>query len=163
MNKKELASKAAGILRDRDVRKTVPPSKTKLYVRDENGDKKTFSVSIKQKSVSFNEQDISVVIDALADAIVDGIRNGEELFLMGMGTIAPYYRAPRHVRNPFGEGLIDIPPHLVVKYTPGKRVKTAMRDFELTQTHEEMKKYAGKYTVFTDEDDEGDGGDDDGD
>ena len=156
MKKKELAARAAEILRERDVRKTVPPAKTKLHVKDENGNQTTFTVAIKQKSIPLNEQDVSVVIDALAQAIVDNIRNGGDLSLYGMGTIAPHYRAPRHVKNPIADGLIDVPAHLTVKYTPGKYVKTAIRLFEETQTEEEMRRLSNKYSKYKNEDEDGD-------
>lgn len=156
MKKKELTAKTAEILRERDARKTVPPARSKLYVRDEEGNQRTLSVVRKQKSIPLNEQDVSIVIDALIEAILDNIRNGGDLTLYGMGTLAPHYRAPRQVRNPRDNSLIEVPPHLTVKYTPGKYIKTAIRVFESTQTEEEMKMLSNKYSGTADEDEDGD-------
>ena len=124
MNKKELAQKAARILRINDYKKPVHIPKQVLRVS--LGDRST-SLSIKpyDKEVIYTVEDVECILEALLTAIVDGMKNGEETFLYGFGTFAPKLRAARRVVRVDNGEWADIKEHYVPVFESGKDMRMA--------------------------------------
>jgi len=130
MIKKDLVSRATAILHDKDVRKDVPAIKSKLHIRDEDGNESQIVIRKEPKGYLFNESDVSAILDALCEAVVDGLREGQGCMLYNMGSIDIVNRAARTLKRVDGGGMCTVPEHLVPKFTCGKALRMAVKIYE---------------------------------
>lgn len=66
-------------------------------------------------------------LDATIQAITECLAAGDSITLTGFGSFKVAKRAPRKGRNPRTGMEIDIPASNVVKFTPGKNLKDAVK------------------------------------
>ena len=71
-------------------------------------------------------KDISVVVDALFETVVDTVASGEEVGIQGFGKWASIERPGRPIVTPQGES-IELPDMNVIKFTPGTPFKQKVR------------------------------------
>ena len=67
------------------------------------------------------------VVSCVYEAIKKGLRKGQAVTLVGFGTFSVGKRKARVGRNPQTGKEIKIPAKKVVKFTPGKALKTAVK------------------------------------
>lgn len=130
MIRKDLVSRAASILSKKRVRKLVPAIKSKLYIRDDEGHESQFVVKHEQRGYLLNEADVNAVLDALLEALVSIIKDGEDITLYGIGTLGHQYWSPRPINFVDGSGKKMIEGHYIAKFTPGKYIKEALKIYE---------------------------------
>ncbi len=68
-----------------------------------------------------------IALDAVIDALREGIASGESVTFTGFGSFKVTERAARKGRNPRTGKEINIPACKVVKFTPGKKLKEAVK------------------------------------
>ena len=66
-------------------------------------------------------------LDATIEAITECLKAGDAITLTGFGSFKVAKRAARKGRNPRTGKEIDIAPCAVVKFTPGKSLKEAVK------------------------------------
>lgn len=151
MIRKDLVSRAAAILSRKKVRKLVPAIKSKLYIRDDEGHESQFVVKHERRGYLLNESDVNAVLDALLEALVSIIKDGEEITLYGIGTLGHQYWKGREVDFVDGSGKKVIGGHLIAKFAPGKFIKEALKYYEST-----LDGGVDKYLNKTEDDEDGD-------
>ena len=71
--------------------------------------------------------DARKAVDAMIRVTVQSLREGERLTLTGLGTFSVQQKSERVGRNPRTGEEITIPASKVVKFTPGKTLKDAIK------------------------------------
>jgi len=74
-----------------------------------------------------NRSQIEGVIDALAAAIIDGVKAGEVVTITGFGQFLAQARKAREGVNPRTGERMTIPPVVIPKFVAGKNLKEALR------------------------------------
>lgn len=73
---------------------------------------------------------------AFLDTIMDNMENGNTVSFYGFGTFGIKNRAERTVKEPNAGEICVIPEHLLPKFVPGKRMKMAVRRWEIIKDRE---------------------------
>lgn len=131
MTKKEMASAVASVLRERGVRKPVSIPKHKFTIIAPDGDRADFTVKQSDMEVIYTVNDVSIIIDAICDTIVDALKSGDNISIYDFGTLRLHRRAARKVKQPGTETWYDVEERLVPKFIYGKRLSMAARSYEL--------------------------------
>jgi DNA-binding protein HU-beta len=97
------------------VRKTTQ-EKTKLM-------KKADLVDVVAQQKNLQRQQVEITIDALIDAIADGLSKGERIDLRGFGAFAVRESAARTGRNPQTGAPIEIAARRVPTFKAGKELR----------------------------------------
>lgn len=84
---------------------------------------KTELVKTAAEAAGVTQADAGKVLDAITDAIIDAVKAGDKVTLVGFGTFEPVTRAARKGRNPATGKEIDIAAKTSGKFSPGKRLK----------------------------------------
>lgn len=71
--------------------------------------------------------DAERVVDTVIDSITEGLKNGEEVSLAGLGIFSTKMRPARQGRNPRTGESIQIPAMRVPKFRPAKALKDAVK------------------------------------
>lgn len=123
MNKTQVISEAAKILRSKSIRKyvTVPPQD--FTISDNEGNSKVFTVKKTGVSVPFSNDDIRMIFDACIQVIKNNIMNGVVTSFQGFGTFGVKYRPPRITKLVNTDDKIVIKGRFVPKFTFGKDLK----------------------------------------
>jgi integration host factor subunit beta len=75
------------------------------------------------RQVSLTRKQSEVIVDAVFEAILDALREGDKIELRGFGSFRIRQRASRSGRNPkTGEGVL-VPPRKVPSFKPGKELR----------------------------------------
>ena len=69
----------------------------------------------------------AAAVDSLLDGITRALRKGDPITFVGFGTFKTSQRRARLARNPRTGDAIKIPKRRVVRFTPGKALKIAVR------------------------------------
>ena len=131
MTKKKLVSKAAEILRQNNVRKSVPTQKSILHVSDDDGNVRDFTIKKPGRGVLFNVDDVSAVLDACLVAIEDSLKNGEDVTLHGFGSFNLKYIEERIATIPSTGEKRDIGSHYVPRFAFGKKLRMAVKVYNM--------------------------------
>ena len=81
--------------------------------------------SVAAKS-GLSKADAGKAVDAVIDSIIDGLKDGEEIRLVGFGTFKTIQTKAREGRNPQTGATIQIPAKRQPKFVAGKAVKDAV-------------------------------------
>ena len=154
MNKKDLVSRAAEILRQNDIRKPVKIKKHKFQIIDEDGDVAYFTVKRADKQVLYTVDDISNIIDACIEAVLESIRRGEEVNVRGFGTLGLHYRAARRTKQPGTEDWYEIDAHYIPKFFSGNDLRAAAKVYDISRKG--LVDADTSYEIDFDEDEDGD-------
>jgi len=60
-------------------------------------------------------------VDAFVEAAHEALKKGENVQLIGFGTLAPVKKAARKGINPLTKAIINIPEKKVIRFRPGKK------------------------------------------
>lgn len=132
MKKKGLISRAAEILRQNDVRKTVPPVTKTFHITDDDGNISHFTVKTPSKGVLFSNADVSEVLDALMATIVETLRTGEEVSLRDFGTFGLKFRPARDTKMPGTNTPVTVSARHVPKFFFGNSLRMAAKMYDLS-------------------------------
>lgn len=132
MNKKELSSRVAEVLRANNVRKPVSVKKHTFHITDEEGNTADFHIKQQDKNVIYTVDDTMNVIDACIAVIIDAIKNGEEISIKGFGNLGLHYRAARRTKEPISGEWCEIEARYVPKFSYGNDLRMAARLYELS-------------------------------
>jgi len=132
MNRKQLVSKTAEILRQRNVRKPVTTPKHKFHISDDEGNQKDFIVRQTEKSVLYNVNDVAAILDACLEAVEDSIKHGEEIQIYGFGALGVHFRAARSTIHPATGERVQVQGRYIPKFTFGSSLRMAAKLYELS-------------------------------
>lgn len=132
MNKKELSSRVAEVLRTNNLRKPVSIKKHTFHITDEEGNSADFHIKQQDKNVIYTVDDATNVIDACIAVITDALKNGEEISIKGFGTLGLHYRAARRTKEPISGEWCEIEARYVPKFAYGNDLRMAARLYELS-------------------------------
>lgn len=152
MNKKDLVSRVAEILRENETRKPVRIKKHKFQIIDDEGNTAHFTVKREDKRVLYTAEDIDNILTACMDVVMESIRKGEEVSIRGFGTLGLHYRAARRTKRPETEDWYEIDAHYVPKFFCGNDLRAAAKVYDMTR--KEMNDNADLYSFDFDEEDE---------
>ncbi|MDR2870433.1 MAG: HU family DNA-binding protein [Deferribacteraceae bacterium] len=79
------------------------------------------------KKVGLTKKDTQSVVDTLIESIMDTLKKGNSVTLVGFGSFKVVKRAARKGRNPQSGKSIDIPARKTPKFTPGKLFKEKVK------------------------------------
>ena len=132
MTKKEYAVAIAAKLKEQGVNKSVTFPKHVFHIYDDEGNKKDFWVNKSDKTVNYNSNDIESILDAGIEVLIDTLKRGEKLSIIGVGTLGLKYRKPRATIDVFNSGdWIEVSGRYIPNFTPGKELKIAAKLYEL--------------------------------
>ena len=77
-------------------------------------------------SAGLSKNDATKAVDAVFDGIMDALKKGDEVRLVGFGTFAVSERAATKGRNPRTGEEIDIPASKQPKFKAGKTLKDSL-------------------------------------
>lgn len=125
MTRRELASRVTDALNANNIRKSLPAQKTTFHITDDQGDKKDFVIRKERTGVKYTVDDIDVILEACAEAIIDAIKHGEKVAVSKFGCLSLKKRAARISPHPVTGETQHIKEHFVVKFDCYKDLKTA--------------------------------------
>ena len=83
-------------------------------------------VALVADAAGLSKIDATKAVDAVFDGIINSLKKGDEVRLVGFGTFAVTERAASEGRNPRTGEKIDIPASKQPKFKPGKTFKDAL-------------------------------------
>ena len=87
---------------------------------------KTELVAAMAEQAGVSKKDAEKVLKAFTDVVIDELKNGMKVQLVGFGTFEVSQRAEREGRNPLTGKDIKIPASKAVKFKAGKVFKDAL-------------------------------------
>ncbi len=82
-------------------------------------------VSAMSKASGITKAEAEKALNSMQDCVVDAVRKGEKVTLVGFGTFSTVQRKARTGRNPQTGAEIKIPAKRVPKFSPGIRLREA--------------------------------------
>ncbi len=82
------------------------------------------------ESTGVGARTVDDVVDAVAGAIIEEVRAGRKVTIVGFGTFNPMRRAPRLGRNPRTGAAVPIPASKGVRFATGSTFKSALNPKE---------------------------------
>lgn len=132
MNKKDLISRVTEALRNNDIRKPVAIPKQVFHISDDEGNSKDFIVRKTDKSVLYNANDVSMILDACLSVVEDAIKHGEDVSIHGFGTLGVHKRAARKTKHPDTGEVVEVSARYVPKFSFGNNLRMAAKLYELS-------------------------------
>jgi DNA-binding protein HU-beta len=96
-----------------------PPTPTKLFCPMNKAD----LVNLVAARTELTKTDVSQVVDAAIDTIIDSVVEGKKVSILGFGSFEPRERSARQGLNPKTGEKIKIPAKRVPAFTAGKMFK----------------------------------------
>lgn len=146
MNKKDLISKTTEVLRNNDIRKPISTPKQVFHISDDEGNQKDFVVRKTDKSVLYNTNDVTAILEACLSVIEDAIKHGEDISLHGFGTLGVHKREARTAKHPVTKETVEVKERYVPKFSFGNNLRMAAKLYELSlgEVHPEVTPYIGE-------------------
>ena len=88
---------------------------------------KTELINAIVESAKISKKDATAALDATIDAIVDALKKGDKVQLVGFGSLEVKERAARKDRNPKTKEEITIPASKVPGFKAGRGLKDAVK------------------------------------
>ncbi len=82
-------------------------------------------VSAMSKASGITKAEAEKALNSMQDCVVDAVRKGEKVTLVGFGTFSTVQRKARTGRNPQTGAEIKIPAKRVPKFSPGIQLRDA--------------------------------------
>lgn len=156
MNRKRLAAKVAEVLNNNDIKKYVPAQKTTFHITDDQGGKHDFTIKKEQQGVRYMVDDIDKILEACTEVIIDLIKNGENISILGFGRLFLKKRAAHLAPHPVTGEMYHTKEHYVVKFDAYKNLKAAAAIYSINDDDNRRKAddiLAGNVS-YNDEDEE---------
>jgi len=90
------------------------------------GMNKTELINAVAEASELSKKDATKAVDSVFDTILDALKNGEKIQLIGFGNFEVRERSARKGRNPQTGEEIEIPASKVPAFKPGKALKDAV-------------------------------------
>lgn len=87
---------------------------------------KTELVAAVAEDAGISKKDAERAVNAFVNAVMDEVKGGGKVQLIGFGTFESVQRAERQVRNPQNGEAMTVPAAVVPKFKPGKAFKDAL-------------------------------------
>lgn len=152
MNKPELVSKVGEVLRTSGIKKAVSVPDCSLYVMDDAGNKKKFTVSVPDREVQYTIRDVSNILDGIFAVVEDAIKHGEEIHLYGIGSLKLSKRAAGMMKVPDKDEWYEVPEHYIPYFKVGEVIKQAARFYDATLAKSKIDPMAPIYDSCESED-----------
>lgn len=78
------------------------------------------------KNTGLTQSDVTLVLEQHGKIVIDGLKNSEEVAIIGLGKLAPSLRPGRKARNPRTGAEVDVLPSITVKFKVATAVKEAL-------------------------------------
>lgn len=88
---------------------------------------KTDLVNAVAEKGELSKKDAAKAVDAVFDSVMDSLKDGEKVQIIGFGNFEVRDRSARKGRNPQTGEEIDIPASKVPAFKPGKALKDAVK------------------------------------
>jgi DNA-binding protein HU-beta len=88
---------------------------------------KTDLINAVAEASELSKKDATKAVDAVFDTILDALKDGDKVQLIGFGNFEVRERAARKGRNPQTGEEIEIPASKVPAFKPGKALKDAVK------------------------------------
>lgn len=85
-------------------------------------------VAVVSEQAGLTKVETERVIDAVFDTIIETMRNGDEVRLMGFGTFVSAFKPASEGRNPRTGEKIHVEAHYSPKFKPGKLLKETLQN-----------------------------------
>lgn len=79
------------------------------------------------KDTGITKTAAAAAVDSLFDSLTRALKKGDSITFVGFGTFKTVQRKARTARNPQTGASIKIPKRKVVRFTPGKALKTTVK------------------------------------
>lgn len=132
MTKKDLIINVVNRLKDDDKRKPVSFPRHTFHISDSEGNHKDFIIKKSNKMVPYTVDDVNTVLDGLMEVILDALRDGDNISIIGFGTLGLHFRKPRSIKKAGTQEWTIVPGHFVPKLKSGSRMKLAAKLYELS-------------------------------
>lgn len=87
---------------------------------------KTELINAVAEASELSKKDATKAVDSVFDTILDALKNGDKIQLIGFGNFEVRERSARKGRNPQTGAEIEIPASKVPAFKPGKALKDAV-------------------------------------
>lgn len=87
---------------------------------------KTELVAAVAEDAGISKKDAERAVNAFMNAVMDEVKGGGKVQLIGFGTFESVQRAERQGRNPQNGKALTVPAAVVPKFKPGKAFKDAL-------------------------------------
>ncbi|RDU36341.1 HU family DNA-binding protein [Neobacillus piezotolerans] len=92
-----------------------------------NGMNKTELINAVAEASELSRKDATKAVDAVFDSILEALKNGDKVSLIGFGNFEVRERSARKGRNPQTGDEIEIAASKVPAFKPGKQLKDAVK------------------------------------
>lgn len=123
--KKDINVSIARRLKNAGFRKTVDNPSSKIIVIDDNRQRHRIDVERDPREVLYTSKDVECIVEAYIDELVERMRLGETISIIGFGKFVPRFRPSRTGWNPKTGEKIMTEETFSIKFRPGKRIKLA--------------------------------------
>jgi DNA-binding protein HU-beta len=79
------------------------------------------------KDAELSKVAATAAVDSLIEGVTKALKKGDSITFVGFGTFKTSVRKARTGRNPQTGASVKIPKRRVVRFTPGKALKTAVK------------------------------------
>lgn len=130
MKRKEFVRSIVDLLKESNIKKSVHVPRHRLYISDDTGTTKAFTVKGADKEIAFTSVDVGAVVDAAIKVILDTLAHGDNVSIKGFGSLGLQYRKERSSKQVgTGEDIL-IAGRYVPKFVWGNDLRIAARMFE---------------------------------
>lgn len=84
-------------------------------------------VAMVAKKSGFSKTNIEKMLDAFQETVIEAVKNGDKVSLIGFGSFEQIQRSARKGRNPQTGEEINIPASKAPKFSPGKNFREAVK------------------------------------
>lgn len=130
MYRREFISSVAGVLKDNHVKKPVRSPRHVLHVSDDEGNSRDFVVKAADRSVMYTFKDVENIVDACMYVIKEALSHGDIVAFQGFGSLGLKYYKPKVVRDPDGDGYMDIPARFLPRFSAGRDIRESAKIYE---------------------------------
>lgn len=154
MNKRQLASRVAEVMRKNNIRKSVLIPKRTFHISDDDGNSKDFVVRSADKKVLFSVDEVEAILDTALQVIAESLKTGEPVTIQGFGSFGLKYRKARATKQVGTDEWIDVAARYVPKFSFGNSLRMAAKLYELSL--EDLKLNEPLPIFSNDDEDDGD-------
>ncbi|GLI90894.1 HU family DNA-binding protein [Bacillus subtilis] len=95
--------------------------------------KSEIAAAMAEKSAKLNKTLAKEALEALEEVMLETLKSGKGIQLIGLMSISPKARPPRKGYNPLNKEELDIEAKVGVKLAAGKDLKRAVSDLDFNQ------------------------------
>ena len=89
------------------------------------------------KRTFLNNKESDMIVNELFDIMVEELRNGEDITIVGFGKFFLYEHQPRPVRNPKTQEEMLLKPYKSLKFKSSNTIKRLLKDISSEESDEE--------------------------